>query len=81
MPASKQIAFQHAFNGVLTEEFNHASVPGQLSPVHILGEVLLDPELLAGLVDGVEFVRSGLIGTKNPEIRHICLHDVTQKRA
>src|SRR3974390_1123172 len=47
MPASEQIAFEHAFDGVLTEHFDSSAVLGEFSAIHVLWKIDGVPEFLA----------------------------------
>ena len=46
VPAGEQVAFEHAFHGVLAEHLDDAAIGRQLAAVGVFGEVLVDPELL-----------------------------------
>ena len=68
VPAGEQIAFEHAFHGVLAEHLHHAAVGREIAAVGVFREVFLDPEFLADFVDGVELVRGGLVGPEDAEV-------------
>jgi len=79
--AREHVAFVPALERVLGEHFQDAAVNRQLTAVGILRQVVSQPQLLAGLVDRVELVRCRLVGTENPERRHVPVHDVAQEVA
>ena len=75
----EQIAFQHAFHGVLAEHFDNASVSRQFAAILVFGEVFGDPEFLGCLVDRLQFVRGGFVRAEHAEVSHVRLHHVAQE--
>ena len=79
MAPGQQIAFQHAFHGVLTEHLDDPSVRRQFAAVLVFWEIFGDPEFLGSLVDGLQFVGCCLVRAEHAEIVHVRLHHVAQE--
>ena len=79
--SGEQVAFEHAFHGVLAEHLHDAAVGREFAAVEVFLEIFLDPELLADLVDGVELVGGVLVRAEDAEVVHVGLHDVAQINA
>jgi hypothetical protein len=81
VPAGEQVALEPALERVLGEHLEHAAVGRQLAAVGVLGQVLLEPELLGRLVERVELVRAVLVRPEHAEALHVLAHDVAQEAA
>ena len=79
--AGQQIAFEHALHRVLAEHLDDAAIGRQLAAVLVFREVLLDPEFLGDLVDGLQLVRGGFVRSEDAEVVHVLLHHVAQEDA
>ena len=77
----QQVTFQHALHGVLAEHLDDAAVGRQFGAVLVFGEVFRNPEFLGGLVDCLQLVGSGFVGTEHAEVGHVQLHHISQERA
>ncbi len=74
MAASKDVAFEPTFEGVLAEHFHDAAGDIEFTTIGIFGLEFGEPGFLGGGVDGGEFVGGGFIGTKDAEGMHIPAH-------
>jgi len=75
--SGQQIAFEHAFHGVLTEHLDDSTVRRKFAAVLVFREVLGDPEFLGRLVDRLQFVGGGFVGAEHTEVVHVQLHHVS----
>ena len=81
VPAGQQVALHPALEGVFAEHLHHAAVRGEQAAVAVFGQGLGQPGLMAGLVDCLEAVGRGLVGTEHPEVAHVLAHHVAQQLA
>src|SRR5215831_13767594 len=78
---AEQIAFEHAFEGVLTKHFDDPSISRQFTTLSVFGKLLSNPELLAHFINVVELVGSVLVRAEDTEVGDVVLHHVAQKHS
>ena len=78
MPPGEQVPFQPAEQRVLGQHLHDASIARELAAVGVLRQHVGQPGFLAGLVDGLEPVRGGLVRSEDAEARHVVLHHIAQ---
>ena len=79
--SSQQVAFEHALERMLAEHLDDASIRCQFAAVGIFGEVFVNPDFLAHLVNVLQLVGGVFVRTEDAEVLHVQLHDVAQKCA
>ena len=81
--AREQVAFEHAFHGVLAQHLDDPAVGRQFAAVRVFREVLCDPEFLRDFVDILQLIRSVFVRPEHAEVLLISvqLHDIAQKFA
>ena len=75
VPAGQEVALEPALTHVLGEDLHHAAVR---SEVVVRGQRLGDPGAVGGLEYPVQAVRSGLVGSEQPEAVRVIANDVAQ---
>ena len=79
VPARQQIAFEHAFHGVLAEHLDDPPVGRQFAAIRVFGKVFGNPELLADFIDVLQLVGRVFVRTEDAEAIHVRFHDIAKE--
>ena len=79
VPAGQQVAFEHAFHGVLAEHLDDPAVGRQFAAIRVFREVFGDPELLADFIDVLQLVRRVFVRAEDAKAIHVRFHDVAKE--
>src|SRR5215469_15629823 len=79
MTAGEDVAFEPALNSVFAENFHHTATECEIATILIFVKVVPKPNFLSNVVNRVEFVGLGFIGSEESELVLVVLDNFAKE--